>query len=265
MGLGRPRTHPTQLASPDPLRAFDVVFPDFDCCGITASSSVGEVSSSLSSRVASRPRVMADRLQPLPPVASRACVLLSGGLDSAACLEFVLSRGIYASALHVDYGQSAAADEQQAATQLAAHYEIDLTVCQWKSSHIKQTGEIVARNAFLLFAATLEKAAETDLLVIGLHSGTPYYDCGEVFISQSQQLLDGYVDGRVRIFAPFLQWTKQDVWQYAKCRSVPISLTYSCETGGTPTCGTCLSCLDRRALDACQNVDNTTQGLRRHA
>jgi 7-cyano-7-deazaguanine synthase len=45
--------------------------------------------------------------------------------------------------------------------------------------------------------------------------------------------------------APFATWTKQDIIAYCRTRNVPVHLTYSCERGTEPPCGTCLSCKDR--------------------
>jgi 7-cyano-7-deazaguanine synthase len=192
------------------------------------------------------------------------CVLLSGGIDSAACLEFFLSQQFRVQAIHVDYQQPAAKRERLAVTAISNYYEVPLRVCTWQGGHSKPVGEIVARNAFLFFAAAMECGRTNGLIATGLHSGTSYYDCCESFLSTVQRILDGYSDGRLRVVAPFLSWSKRDVWDYCVTRNVPIPLTYSCEAGSDEACGACLSCRDRRALNASDSyINHPTQVVRR--
>ena len=54
--------------------------------------------------------------------------------------------------------------------------------------------------------------------------------------------------GAVQIGAPFADWSKSEVFAYARTIGLPIDLTYSCEVGGARECGKCLSCIDRKAL-----------------
>ena len=109
----------------------------------------------------------------------------------------------------------------------------------------QQPGEVTGRNAFLVFAAMTQMERGAKTLAIGIHSGTPYFDCGEDFVKYLQVMADGYTMGRLRILAPFLLWSKADVWAYCKAEGVPVSATYSCEGGDEQPCGSCLSCRDR--------------------
>lgn len=88
------------------------------------------------------------------------------------------------------------------------------------------------------------------ILSLGIHTGTPYYDCSERFIRDITPTVEGYTGGEVRIDAPFLAWDKPTIYAYCKEKGVPIHLTYSCESGTDPPCGKCLSCKDREALNA---------------
>lgn len=69
------------------------------------------------------------------------------------------------------------------------------------------------------------------LISIGIHSGTNYSDCSELFVDKLQNIFDLYCDGKISIDAPFLEWTKSDIWKFATENDVPIHLTYSCEKG----------------------------------
>ena len=52
----------------------------------------------------------------------KAIVLLSGGLDSMACVHFYLKMGYEVSALFCDYGQPAAPQEREAAICIANYF-----------------------------------------------------------------------------------------------------------------------------------------------
>jgi len=183
-------------------------------------------------------------------------VLLSGGIDSAACVDFYLQQSATVSGLHVTYGQPAARHEENAARAIADHYGIPLAIVRMAGSRAKSDGEIFGRNAFLLFTALMELDAPRAMVALGIHSGTPYYDCSESFVSAVQAIVDGQCDGRIRVAAPFLEWTKRDIWDYCLHRSVPIDLTYSCEKGLDQPCGNCISCRDLEALRVCQKLNN---------
>ena len=185
-------------------------------------------------------------------------VLLSGGVDSAACAAFYLAQDFSVEGIYVDHGQPAAAHEKQAARGVARYFEIPLICPSWSGSRELRHGEIAGRNAFLYFAALMEIGSQSGLLASGLHAGTPYFDCSPSFLSSLQKLFDGYCDGRMRLAAPFIEWTKPQVWAYSLAQFVPVELTYSCERGTPTPCGECLSCRDRKALDAVQIVNNTT-------
>ena len=187
---------------------------------------------------------------PQPPSAPdcRAWVLLSGGIDSAACLAFCLKRGFRVNCLHISFGQPALREERTAAVRLARHFGVSLTLLRWLGASEFAAGEIAGRNAFLLFAALTEINSDAGILAIGIHAGTPYYDCSQVFMSSMQSVFDGYCDGRVRLSAPFAEWSKADVFAFCRSEEVPVGLTYSCERGTLPPCGDCMSCRDRRAF-----------------
>ncbi len=183
---------------------------------------------------------------------------MSGGIDSAACVDFYLHQGIEVSGLHVSYGQSAAHQEEEAARFIADHYKIPLTIVRLTGSRGKPDGEIFGRNAFLLFTALIELDVRRAIVAVGIHSGTPYYDCSESFITAAQSIVDGQSDGCIRLAAPFLKWTKRNIWEYCLQRSVPIDHTYSCEKGLDQPCGNCISCRDLEALSVCKKHNNPT-------
>jgi 7-cyano-7-deazaguanine synthase len=185
-----------------------------------------------------------------PADSTNALILLSGGIDSTACVHFYLSQGLTVEALFIDYGQAAAAQEARAAAAIAAHYHVLLRTLTCKGASQKTAGLIPARNAFLIFAGLLELDSTSGLLALGIHAGTPYFDCSELFLEDAQTLVDGYADGRIRLAAPFLNWQKSQIWDYCLASQVPIDTTYSCELGRQQPCSQCMSCEDLRLLYA---------------
>jgi 7-cyano-7-deazaguanine synthase len=179
---------------------------------------------------------------------SSAAVLMSGGIDSTACLHFLAKRGGNVQGVLLDYGQAAAARERQAARALAAHMHVPLVVYDVRGGPTFGSGELKGRNAFLIFAALFLTRLKSGLVAIGVHAGSPYYDCSPPFIDSMAQLIADDTDGQIKLIAPFLTWSKGDVFQYFVTSGLPIGLTYSCEAGAQPPCGVCMSCRDRRAL-----------------
>lgn len=182
-------------------------------------------------------------------VHTEAVVLFSGGLDSAACAHFLQKNGHAVRGLFIDYGQQAASLERSAAEQLSAFLGIRLSMMRVETERRFGSGEIRGRNAFLVFASMLDgDPAPTQVIALGIHAGTAYYDCSPAFLQSIGRLVAEYTDGRTRVIAPFIKWTKNDIFTYSLREQLPIALSYSCEAGETPPCGLCLSCRDRRAL-----------------
>jgi 7-cyano-7-deazaguanine synthase len=177
-----------------------------------------------------------------------ATVLLSGGIDSIACAHYLKSRGTDVRALHVGYGQAAELPEREAAESLSRHFGFPIDFLLARGVAPLGPGEVVGRNAFLVLGALTLGRISAGMIALGIHSGTRYYDCSPAFLDTVDRLVAEYTDGLVRVCAPFLDWTKQQVVDYARRSELPIGLSYSCEAGTLPPCGSCLSCRDRRAL-----------------
>ena len=177
-----------------------------------------------------------------------ATVLLSGGIDSSACVDFLLRRGFDVSGLFIDYGQPAKKPEKTSSNLISEHYKIPLKTSHLISKVKFKIGEIPGRNAFLIFSSLMLSELDSGLLAIGIHSGLPYYDCSKVFFEKISAIVAEYSSGQIRLIAPFLDWGKIDIYKYCVDKGVPLDLTYSCEKGSIPPCGKCSSCKDRAEL-----------------
>jgi 7-cyano-7-deazaguanine synthase len=175
-------------------------------------------------------------------------VLMSGGVDSYACAHFMLTQNMTATGLHVDYGQLARECEKASARQICDTLGISLRFVQVRSDTSFGAGEILGRNLFLIATALLNSKELPTAIAIGLHSGSPYYDCSETFLNRVDALLNEHTGGKTSLFAPFRSWTKKQVYEYAQSEGLSLAISYSCEGRGPDPCGECLSCLDRKHL-----------------
>lgn len=178
----------------------------------------------------------------------KATVLMSGGMDSAACAHLLAAQGHMVHGVFVDFGQAAREHEGRAVARLAGLLGITFTTVHVGSASGFGAGELIGRNAFLLMTAMFLGRAHDGLLAIGVHAGTPYYDCSSGFIDRIKVLAEEHTEGRLTVSAPFLHWTKGQIYEYAVKSGLPIDATYSCESGTIPPCGSCASCRDRRVL-----------------
>lgn len=180
---------------------------------------------------------------------SLAMVLLSGGIDSAACAHFFLSQGYQVESLFIDYGQLSSKKEALAAKSISTHLSIPIRFLSLVNSLPKKSDEILGRNAFLLFTALMEFPGKHGIIGIGIHSESPYYDCSEKFLFNTNKILENYSNGCIAIGSPFQKFNKAGVWSYFEKTGIPVNLTYSCELGLNQPCGSCVSCKDLEALN----------------
>ena len=173
-------------------------------------------------------------------------VLLSGGIDSMACVEFYLEQGYTVEGLFFDYGQSAVKAESEAANKIATHYGIQLGTIQIPKLCSNSLGEIYGRNAIFAMCALGVNGYGAYKIAIGIHAGTSYSDCSVNFVDRINRLYDLYANGTIILEAPFVEWTKDQIISYCVNLSLPLELTYSCESSSEKPCGKCKSCLDRK-------------------
>lgn len=176
-------------------------------------------------------------------------LLLSGGIDSTALVAFYLSRGLLVKGFHFNYGHPSFAAEKRAVEKISSHYKIPVTEIDLGLSIVSNKGEYYCRNATLLFSAASISSSKSARFAIGIHKGTPYYDCSKAFVDDIQRIFDGYFSGSVQIEAPFLELTKSEILSLCGELKVPVEITYSCERSSDIPCGECSSCIDRRVLN----------------
>ena len=82
-------------------------------------------------------------------------VLMSGGIDSTACAHFFQQREDTVRGVFVDYGQLAAKAERRATTEITTFLGIPLSTLSFRTNIEYSEGEVVGRNAFLVFATLM--------------------------------------------------------------------------------------------------------------
>ncbi|NDJ18098.1 7-cyano-7-deazaguanine synthase QueC [Myxacorys almedinensis] len=224
-------------------------------------------------------------------MASKAIVLLSGGLDSAVAAAQAMADGFQAIALSFRYGQRHDR-EILAAQQVAVHFGIqdhlivDVNLAQWGGSALTdaaiavptggiQPDEIPStyvpgRNTvFLAIALSLAEAKQADAIYLGInavdYSGYP--DCRPEFLEAFQHLAAvsskaGIEGNAPKLVAPLVMDSKVDIVRRALQLEVPIALTWSCYQGKEQPCGVCDACRirDRALIDAGCPTLATAQG-----
>lgn len=170
-------------------------------------------------------------------------VLASGGIDSTVTVAFYLDQKYDVECIHFEYGQPNAKTELESFNKICRHFAVEGKVINLGFKPKSREFESVCRNALLLFAgASINLGVD---VALGIHAGSPYYDCTPGFVRDCQRLLDGYFGGTTRIRAPFLGIPKKKIVEYGRNHNAPLHLTYSCQTKNDPPCGRCPSCLER--------------------
>lgn len=144
-------------------------------------------------------------------VIGTASVLMSGGIDSAACAHLLVQQGQRVRAFFVDYQQAAIELERQAATKVCERLHVPLTILTAKPACSFGAGELLGRNAFLVLSTMFLGGCRDGSLSIGIHTGTPYYDCSPAFLRSISTLVAEHTDGRLVVSAPFIGWTKAEI------------------------------------------------------
>ena len=210
----------------------------------------------------------------------KSLILLSGGLDSCTALAIAKHQDWNPElALTVSYGQRHK-KEISSALKVACHYnveweELDVPIVRLikdASALLNPEEELPAnrpmeemteiprsyvpgRNSILLaIAQSIAEARGLDRIVTGFnavdYSGYP--DCRPEFLAAWNSFAvfatrEG-VEGRpICVYAPIIRMTKTEIVRRALELDAPLSYTWSCYAGKKKACGTCDSCIIRRA------------------
>ena len=182
-------------------------------------------------------------------------VLLSGGMDSTACLAWALLEGNDAvECLFVSYGQRHKDREHAAASRVARHFGVRLWSMPLStiegSSLTGGPGDLDGaavvvpnRNAIMLRqAAAMFPAPDTVVMGCCRDDWEVFEDCRpEFFDKMSDEIAP------TRIATPVLDLNKRGVFEFAQKYggTALLELTWSCYAGGDVPCEECGACAAR--------------------
>lgn len=217
---------------------------------------------------------------------SRAIAIISGGLDSVTLAYLLHAEGYELHLLSFDYGQrhkKEIAFAELCAKRLRADFDVvDLSSITrfLKGSALTDAipvpdGHYAAstmaitvvpnRNAMMLSVAYAVAVAEqAKVVAFGVHAGDHfiYPDCRPTFIAAFDAMqrvaVEGFGDPQMRLEAPFMHMSKDQIVRLGTSLQVPYSDTWSCYKGGDKHCGTCGTCVERKeAFELAGVIDPT--------
>ena len=211
----------------------------------------------------------------------KALVIFSGGIDSAVCLIKAISKygNDKVTALTFDYGQKNK-NEIKKAKELCDYYEVEQIVMKidnlfkYSNSSMlvtsnieipkisyeeqikkKKANELVStnvpfRNGILLsIASSIAIAKDIEIIYYGIHNegiANPLYpDCSKEFNDAISNAIFLGSGKKVKILAPLVNKTKNNIIKMGIDLKVPFEKTWSCYENGTKPCMKCTACRDR--------------------
>ena len=128
----------------------------------------------------------------------------SGGIDSTSCIHLLRRDGYEVTGIFVDFGQASAVMERRCVDRLSQSLSLPVSIVEASARQTFGAGELQGRNAFLIFSALLLGGCQNGLLALGIHAGTPYFDCSPAFSERIDPLVQECTNGRVSLIAPFV-------------------------------------------------------------
>lgn len=225
----------------------------------------------------------------------KALVLNSGGVDSTTCVGIAVNKygkeNVVTASLY--YGQKHD-KELECARKVAEYYDVrhieeDISnvmkyakdVCTLMkggeaiehASYAEQIAEhgegrvatyVPFRNGLLLAIATAYADSifpgEEVEIYYGAHAddaaGQAYADCSPEFADAMNQAINIGTYGKITVARPLINMNKATVVKTGLELEVPYDLTWSCYEGGEKQCGTCGTCIDRKAAFEANGVED---------
>lgn len=203
-------------------------------------------------------------------MASKAIILVSGGMDSCVTAAIAARENDELAFLHISYGQLTEQRERQAFNDIADHYNITerldvsieylskiggssltdaniaVTDADLESAEIP-TSYVPFRNANMLAIATSwAEVIDATAIYIGAvaEDSSGYPDCRPEFYAAFQDTINTGTkpDTKIEIRTPIIELSKSQIVKKGVELDAPLRLTWSCYRSNELACGTCDSC-----------------------
>lgn len=207
----------------------------------------------------------------------KAISVLSGGLDCCVATS-TLAKDYDIHAITFDYGQKAFKRELQAAKEICAkmnwtHEIIELPWLSKISTSSLNTSEeipnvnaedlddfkksnetassvwVPARNmVFTSIAVSYAESIGAEAIIVGwdAEEAATFPDNSKEFLDKFNELIDVGSPKKIKIEAPAIGLTKEEIVKLGVEVGAPMELSYSCYKGGDKHCGVCESCMRRK-------------------
>lgn len=206
---------------------------------------------------------------------AKAFVLLSGGIDSAVCLQKASEEHNNVAAIHIDYGQQTEDIERANAEKQADNLDIPLYTSDYRAVFSEfaegtienkeydrehrtdddhSVGYVPQRNLHFLTtaAAVAEHNSETGEDIVLYHGAQQndeedYPDCRPTFLDAAENAINrSTYQHIIRINTPIINHSKSEVLQLGERLGADWQLTFSCYNDKEDDpCGECPACIER--------------------
>lgn len=195
-------------------------------------------------------------------------VIYSGGMDSLTLLHWCLARYERVDAVSFDYGQRHSREldyaEHECSRISVSHTVFDLTnlrplVSSALTSNIDvpeghyaaetmKATVVPGRNTIMLsIAMGIAESRSISTVAYGAHAGDHhiYPDCRPEYFDALQVVFERATEGRVRLLAPFLYYSKGHIVRIGRQLCVDYARSWTCYVGDRQPCGQCGACVER--------------------